>query len=74
MDFIGGCHSIFVQYRFEQLFCVTYIMLVFSAEQFPYTSIPFLILEYMNTGYNSLPDLFMTIYLWPYISRRPIFF
>ena len=44
--------------NFNNLFCVTCIVLIFLAGQFPYTSNPYLILEYMNAWYNSLAHLF----------------
>ena len=49
--------------NFNNLFCMTYIAFIFLAEQFRYTSIPYLILEYMNEWYNSLANLFVTLYL-----------
>ena len=49
--------------HFNNLFCVTCIVLIFLAEQLPYTSIPYLILEYMNAWYDSLANLFVTLYL-----------
>ena len=49
--------------NFNNLFCVTCIVSIFLAEQFLYTSIPYLILEYMNAWYNSLASLFVTLYL-----------
>ena len=49
--------------NFNNLFCVTCIVLIFLAEQFPYTSIPYLILEYMNGWYSYLANLFVTLYL-----------
>ena len=48
--------------NFNNLFCVTCIVLIFLAEQFPYTSIPYLIMEYMNAWYDSLANSFVTLY------------
>ena len=64
MDFIGGCPSIFMQYQLQQFILSDLcIVLIFLAEQLPYTSIPYLILEYMSAWYNSLANLFVTLYL-----------
>ena len=49
--------------NFNNLFCVTCIVLIFLADQFPFTAIPYLILEYMNAWYSSLANLFVTLYL-----------
>ena len=58
-----GFHRWLCNINFNNLFCVTCIVLIFLAEQFPYTSIPYLILEYMNAWYSSLANLFVTLYL-----------
>ena len=58
VDVLSSCNI-----NFNNLFCVTCIMLIILAGQFPYTSIPYLILEYMNAWYSSLANVFVILYL-----------
>ena len=52
----------FVNKSFNSLFCMTWTLLVFWAEHLPYTSIPYLILEYINAKYNYLASLLVIRY------------
>ena len=52
----------FLNKSFDSLFCMTWTLLVFWAEHLPYTSISYLILEYINAKCNSLASLLVIRY------------
>ena len=52
----------FLNKSFNSLFCMTLTLLVFWAEHLLYTSIPYLILKYINAKNNSLASLLVFRY------------